>query len=96
MNAQWLIVTAPSGLEFQLLEPLARTLYQDWQLPAHWPEGLLLIVQAGVDGDAAICHCANSHVAETLLSALQIAATDAGAGFHVFDNGRLPIANPIQ
>ena len=69
-NAQWLIVAGPSGLENRVLEPLARTLYQDWHLPAPWPDGVLLIVQAGVDGDAAICHCKDEEVDRQFCRAL--------------------------
>ena len=84
MNAQWLIVIAPSPLELDTLEPLARTLYQDWRLPTPWPAGVLLIVQAAVDGDAAICHCQDRQVAERLSDALAHAATHAGAAFKAF------------
>jgi hypothetical protein len=85
MNAQWLIVAARTDLELDVLEPLARTLYQDWRLPTPWPESVFLIVQAGVDGDAAICHCRDREVDERLCTALRVAATDAGARFRLLN-----------
>lgn len=81
MNAQWLIVAGPSGLESDRLEAVARSLYQDWRLPTPWPESVLLIVQAGVDGDAAICHCKDRQVDDRLCSALRVAASEMGASF---------------
>ena len=84
MNAQWLIVTDPS-LAFDLLEPLARTLYEDWQLPVPWPEALPLLVQAGVDGDAAICHCRDRRIDEQFCTALRLATIESGANFKFLD-----------
>ena len=85
-NAQWLIVSSPSDLDPALLEALARTLYQDWRLPNPWPEAVMLIIQAGVDGDAAICHCKDRWVDERFCRALHIAATEANANYHVLDD----------
>jgi hypothetical protein len=89
MNAQWLIVANPS-LELDLLEPLARTLYQDWQLPAPWPAALLLLVQAGVDGDAAICHCRDRQIEQQLCTALRLATIESGANFKLLDEAPPP------
>jgi hypothetical protein len=84
-NAQWLIVSSPSGLDPALLGCLARTLYQDWHLPNPWPEAVMLIIQAGVDGDAAICHCKDRWVDERFCRALHAAATEANANYNALD-----------
>jgi hypothetical protein len=85
LNAQWLMVTGPAALAFDRLEALTQTLYQEWRLPDPWPDGVLLIVQAGVDGDAAICHCLNRHIDERFCSLLGDSAKTAGAGFQLLD-----------
>jgi hypothetical protein len=85
MNAQWLVVAGPSGLETPSIESLARTLYQEWRLPIPWPESVLLLIQAGVDGDAAICHCMDRQIDEEFCTALRIAADEAGVGFEILD-----------
>ena len=54
--------------------PLIEAVLGDWELPADWPEEVPLIVQAGVDGDAAGCHCRSSQIEQELCgrySALQ-------------------------
>jgi len=76
-----LFVTAPSGVDLLGLEAITRTLYQDSFLPWPWPESLLLVVQSGVDGDAAICHCKDSQIDAQFRSALRLAASQAEARF---------------
>ncbi len=85
LNAQWLLVTGPSPLPLDALEPLARTLYQDWHLPTPWPEDVLIIVQSGVDGDAAICHCRGSQIAEKLSNSLRQVVTTTDVAFQVLN-----------
>ena len=83
LNAQWLMVADPAAP--QQLDALTRTLYQDRQLPDPWPDGVLMIVQAGVDGDAAICHCRNRQIDQRFCSLLGDSANAAGAGFQLLD-----------
>jgi hypothetical protein len=86
LNAQWLMVADPAVFQAtQQLDALTRTLYQERRLPDPWPEGVLLIVQAGVDGDAAICHCQNRHIDERFCSLLGDSARAVGAGFQLLD-----------
>jgi hypothetical protein len=84
MNAQWLMVTRGPP-EVELLESLVRVLFEDWRLPVPWPEGVLLLVQAGVDGDAAICHCRDRSIDDLLCAGLRRTAIESGAHFKLLD-----------
>jgi len=63
------------------IEALTRTLYQDWFLPSPWPVSLLLVVQSGVDGDAAICHCKDTQIDAQFRATLRVAASESGTRF---------------
>ena len=81
LNAQWLFITNPSSVDLADLEALTRTLYQDWLLPSPWPVSLLLVVQSGVDGDAAICHCKDTQIDAQFRATLRVAASESGTRF---------------
>jgi len=53
----------------------------DGKLPADWPADVPVIVQAGVDGDAAGCHCRTPEIAQQLVGALRRSAADHAVGF---------------
>lgn len=74
MSAQWLVVTRPASENAASIQAL----YEDWALPAAWPPGWLLIVQAAVDGDGAACFSAGRDVEDRFLQALAASALAAG------------------
>lgn len=59
--AQWIVVGAPE-LSDQSAAEVVAALLKDWELPQAWPDGVLAVVQAGVDGDAAAVHCGSAEV----------------------------------
>lgn len=65
---------------FDWLDRLTRELYQEWTLPAI-PEQVSLVVQAAVDGDAAVCHCRNASTAQQLTDSLRIQAQTGDVNF---------------
>jgi hypothetical protein len=77
MNAQWLVVTDSTTKENGVIA-VVKTLYEDWILPDQWPPGVIMIVQAAVDGDGAACFSANKSVEERFLQALGGSARAAG------------------
>jgi hypothetical protein len=72
MGAQWIVVMASAGRSES--QDLLKHAYERGDLPAEWPSGVLMIVQAAVDGDGAACHCANNGVALRFVSALRLEA----------------------
>jgi hypothetical protein len=60
---------------------LLRALLEDWEVPGSWPADVLAIIQAGVDGDAAGCHCRTPDIERDLRDALQRSATTHGVVF---------------
>ena len=84
MAAQWIVVASGPFTVKDVLR-LMETLLEDWKLPADWPEEVPLIVQAGVDGDAAGCHCRSSQIEQELCGALQRSATSHGVAVQSID-----------
>jgi len=74
MAAQWIVVSAP-GTEADTVLALMKGLLDQWELPGEWPAVVPVIVQAGVDGDAAGCHCRTPKAAQELIDAIQRSAT---------------------
>jgi len=74
MAAQWIVVSAPGTARDTVLA-LLKGLLDQWELPAEWPAVVPVIVQAGVDGDAAGCHCRTPEAAQKLADAIQRSAT---------------------
>jgi hypothetical protein len=70
MAAQWIVVAAGDGERARVIDVL-RTLLEDWNLPGDWPPDVSAIIQAGVDGDAAGCHCRTQEIAGQLRDALE-------------------------
>jgi hypothetical protein len=85
MNAQWLVVTDAALFREQDLHLLFTSLYRDWQFPRPWPQGVLIIVQAAVDGDGAACHCATREIENALIAALQRTVRAAGGNLSILD-----------
>lgn len=84
MAAQWIVVASGLFTVKDVLR-LIETLLEDWELPADWPEEVPLIVQAGVDGDAAGCHCRSPQIEQELRGALQRSATSHGVAVRSID-----------
>ena len=84
MAAQWIVVASGPFTVKDVLR-LIETLLGDWELPADWPEQVPLIVQAGVDGDAAGCHCRTPQIEQELRRALQRSATSHGVAVRSID-----------
>ncbi len=80
MAAQWIVVSASAAGSGTVLA-LLKTLLDQWELPANWPLGVPVIVQAGVDGDAAGCHCRTPEAAQQLVDALQRSAAAHDVAF---------------
>lgn len=72
MGAQWIVVTTSGGRSES--QELLKHVYERGQLPAKWPSGVLMVVQAAVDGDGAACHCADDGVASRFVTALKFEA----------------------
>lgn len=89
-NAQWLIVANPaiSALPADGLKRLVQQLFQEWSLPRSFPPGVVVIVQAAVDGDGAPCHCRDGEIAKRLMNSLEFYAGSAGASFAVRESPR--------
>lgn len=66
MGAQWIVVGERDGGSDEPFVGLLKRLFEDWTLPQAWPREVAVIVQAGVDGDAAGCHCPTAAVEATL------------------------------
>ena len=77
MNAQWLVVTDSTTVENGVIA-VVKTLYEDWTLPDQWPPGVIMIVQAAVDGDGAACFSANKSTDERFVQALGGSARATG------------------
>lgn len=79
MAAQWIVVSGSAAGENVILA-LMKTLLEQWELPADWPADVPVIVQAGVDGDAAGCHFRTSETEQELVEALHRSATTHAVG----------------
>lgn len=85
MAAQWIVVGASGHATDDRMAPLVKRLLEDWALPADWPAELLAVVQAGVDGDAAACHCRSAGVEQSLRAALEHGARRHGLDVQPID-----------
>jgi len=85
MGAQWIVVGAKSGPSADRIVPVLRSLLEKWELPVDWPADVSAIIQAGVDGDAAGCHCRTEEIERELRDALERRATLHGIGFRTID-----------
>jgi hypothetical protein len=72
--AQWIVVGARDPAADARAAAVIQTLLELWKLPDEWPPEVLVIVQAGADGDAAACHCRTAELEGRLRSALEAAA----------------------
>ena len=64
---------------------MIQTLLEDWKVPDEWPAEVSAIVQAGVDGDAAGCHCRTRDIEKDLRGALERCATAHGVAIHTIE-----------
>jgi hypothetical protein len=74
----------PTSTDQQFVDVL-RSLLEKWELPESWPDEVFAIIQSGVDGDAAACHCRTSQIEQTLREALQRAAHSRGVTVRTID-----------
>ena len=84
-GAQWIVVEAESDTSGDRILPVLRSLLEKWELPVDWPADVSAIIQAGVDGDAAGCHCRTQEIERELCDALERRATLHGIGFRTID-----------
>ena len=82
MAAQWIVVTERPLREGDQLKPLLVRLFEDWNLPAVWPPGVLAIVQAGVDGDGAGIYCRSRDIDDVFRKDLQRTSEAHGLRFN--------------
>jgi len=68
LNAQWIVVS--QSAQNSDIASLLHDLFRTWTVPSHWPEGILMVVRAAVDGDAAACHLQKSSVWDDFTRAL--------------------------
>ena len=85
MGAQWIVVGAKSNPSGDGILPVLRSLLEKWELPVGWPADVSAIIQAGVDGDAAGCHCRTQEIERELRDALERRASLHGIGFRTID-----------
>jgi hypothetical protein len=85
MAAQWIVVGAKAGGDSDRILEVLRSLLEEWKLPVAWPEGVSAIIQAGVDGDAAGCHCPTRDLERELLESLERRAMANGVGIRTVD-----------
>jgi hypothetical protein len=85
MGAQWIVVGAKSAPSGDRILPVLRSLLETWELPVGWPADVSAIIQAGVDGDAAGCHCRTQEIERELRDALERRATLHGIDFRMID-----------
>jgi hypothetical protein len=60
-------------------------LLESWELPDPWPPEVSAIIQAGVDGDAAGCHCRTQEIEQDLRALLQRCAASHGVAVRTID-----------
>lgn len=85
MGAQWLVVGSAHSTSNDGVVGVIRTLLEDWNLPKRWPAEVSAIIQAGVDGDAAGCHCRTQEIEGELRKALELSATAYGVVFRTIE-----------
>jgi hypothetical protein len=85
MAAQWIVVGPGDDRSNDRMVAVLKTLLEDWKLPDDWPSDVSAIIQAGVDGDAAGCHCRTRDIEERLRDALRRCAPAHGIAVHAID-----------
>jgi hypothetical protein len=85
MAAQWIVVGASNDRSNDRIVAVLKTLLEEWKLPDDWPSDVSAIIQAGVDGDAAGCHCRTRDIEDALRDALRRCASAAGIAVHAID-----------
>jgi hypothetical protein len=85
MAAQWIVVGASDDRSNDRMVAVLKTLLEEWKLPDVWPSHVSAIIQAGVDGDAAGCHCRTRGIEDQLRDALRRCATADGITVHAID-----------
>jgi hypothetical protein len=85
MAAQWIVVGTSDDRSNDRIVAVLKTLLEEWKLPQDWPADVSAIIQAGVDGDAAGCHCRTRDVEDQLRDALRRCATRYGIAVHAMD-----------
>jgi hypothetical protein len=83
--AQWIVIGAGDSAAGDRIIDVIRTLLQDAELPGDWPAEVSAIIQAGVDGDAAGCHCRTHEIEQTLRDTLQRCAAAHGVEIRTVD-----------
>ncbi|MEO0821508.1 MAG: hypothetical protein AAF074_13900 [Pseudomonadota bacterium] len=68
--AQWIVVLERSAPASEALTAFIQSLYADWEIPATWPNAVVAVVKAGVDGDAAGITARSEDVLDRLEAAL--------------------------
>jgi hypothetical protein len=85
MAAQWILVGAGDDRSNDRIMAVLKTLLEEWKLPDDWPSDVSAVIQAGVDGDAAGCHCRTRDIEVQLRDALRRCATAHGIAVHAID-----------
>jgi hypothetical protein len=85
MAAQWVVVAAKGGASRDGILAVLQHLLELWELPADWPADVSAIIQAGVDGDAAGCHCRTQQIERDLRDALLHHAAAHGIDVRTID-----------
>jgi len=86
MAAQWIAVGASSGgAAHERVVEVLESLLERWELPGDWPADVPAIIQAGVDGDAAGCHCRTREIEDALREALQRSAAAHGVAIRTIN-----------
>jgi hypothetical protein len=85
MAAQWIVVGASDDRSNDRIVAVLKTLLEQWKLPGDWPSEVSAIIQAGVDGDSAGCHCRTRDIETHLRDALRRCATAHGLAVHAID-----------
>jgi hypothetical protein len=85
LGAQWIVIGAGDSAADDQIVDVIHTLLEDWQLPGDWPAEVSAIIQAGVDGDAAGCHCRTHEIERSLRDALERCAAAHGVEVRTVD-----------
>ena len=85
MAAQWIVVGAKGAASSDAILSVLRHVLESWELPTAWPADVSAIIQAGVDGDAAGCHCRTESIERELRDALRRQGTAHGIEVRTID-----------
>lgn len=70
MGAQWLMSVDLDLASKSDIVDFATSLYKNWQVPSQWPDFLKVLIEAGVDGDAAGVFCKTASTLEDITTDL--------------------------